>query len=221
MLMGLNYMHLQDMCHRDMKPGNILMAFEDDDDQHFIKLTDFGFAIEYDPVKKLEGWLGTRRYIAPEMWKNVKDKNVKYDSKVDIWAAGIIVYNLIFEAQLFDIKDETRGSSILEKQICVDKIDLEGINEDNDNLVSDEAIDFMKKALHRDPKERYSAEQLLHHDWLANIILDDKSENMSCEDDSYIKELQRGSELMEDEVIEVMQGFENFNQFNKLTKSAV
>jgi len=50
--MALKYMHKLNIAHRDMKPDNILMC-SDDIENPSIKLTDFGFAIEYDPKAKL------------------------------------------------------------------------------------------------------------------------------------------------------------------------
>ena len=50
-LLALSYMHSKNIMHRDIKPENILC--EDDselqEDEIRIKLTDFGFAVKYDP----------------------------------------------------------------------------------------------------------------------------------------------------------------------------
>jgi serine/threonine protein kinase len=42
-MLGLNYMHLQSITHRDMKPENILLT-SDDIDSFDIKIADLGFA---------------------------------------------------------------------------------------------------------------------------------------------------------------------------------
>lgn len=42
-MLGLNYMHLQSITHRDMKPENVLLVKEDDD-CFDIKIADLGFA---------------------------------------------------------------------------------------------------------------------------------------------------------------------------------
>ena len=54
-----------------------------------IKITDFGFATSFDQETKLDQVLGSPIYTAPEIVRKEK-----YDSKVDIWSAGIIVYFL-------------------------------------------------------------------------------------------------------------------------------
>ena len=64
--MALKYMHTLNIAHRDMKPDNILM-FSNDIENPSIKLTDFGFAIEFDPNAKIKDALGTTGFIPPEM----------------------------------------------------------------------------------------------------------------------------------------------------------
>ena len=54
-----------------------------------VKLTDFGFATFYDEESKLKQALGSPYYMAPEICKNKE-----YDTKCDVWSAGIIIYFL-------------------------------------------------------------------------------------------------------------------------------
>ena len=53
-------------------------------------MADFGFATEYDEHKKLKIVCGTPLFMAPELVKKES-----YDSKVDIWACGVVVYLLV------------------------------------------------------------------------------------------------------------------------------
>ena len=64
-------MHEMNIVHRDLKLENILIAPEEriNDSQINIKLTDFGFAILFDPNKGLNQCLGTPMYMAPEILK--------------------------------------------------------------------------------------------------------------------------------------------------------
>lgn len=58
---GLNYIHSKNICHRDLKPDNILL----EKDQQ-VKLIDFGFSVEAEE-KKLTTFCGTPSYMAPEI----------------------------------------------------------------------------------------------------------------------------------------------------------
>ena len=88
-MLALNYMHLQKMTHRDLKLENI-MCMEKDSANTWVKLTDFGFATYFDPLKKMDLTLGTQLYMAPELIKYEE-----YDERVDVWAFGVIAYILI------------------------------------------------------------------------------------------------------------------------------
>lgn len=66
-MMGLNYLHLQSITHRDMKPENILLVSKDI--QNFeIKISDLGFAQKFDKNDKgMTLVLGSPLYMAPEL----------------------------------------------------------------------------------------------------------------------------------------------------------
>ena len=57
--------------HRDLKQENILceLAADISQDEIVVKLTDFGFAVKYDPNKKETLSLGSPLYMAPELCK--------------------------------------------------------------------------------------------------------------------------------------------------------
>jgi len=85
-MLGLNYMHLQSITHRDMKPENVLLVSDNSEDFR-IKIADLGFASKYDKKKGLDLVLGTPLYMAPELVKHTK-----YSEKVDVWSLGVITY---------------------------------------------------------------------------------------------------------------------------------
>jgi serine/threonine protein kinase len=80
-------MHTKNIVHRDIKPENILMESMED---LSVKLTDFGFATYFDDNDLLDEVLGSPIYMPPEIVMRQK-----YDSKVDVWSAGIVAYILL------------------------------------------------------------------------------------------------------------------------------
>ena len=57
-------------------------------------MTDFGFATYFNQQEKLDTVLGSPLYMAPEILHHKK-----YDSKVDIWSAGVITHILLLGRQ--------------------------------------------------------------------------------------------------------------------------
>ena len=87
LFLALNYMHARNIAHRDIKPENILIESIEKLD---IKLTDFGFATYFNESDKLEEVLGSPLYMPPEIINHQH-----YDSKVDIWSAGVVAHILL------------------------------------------------------------------------------------------------------------------------------
>lgn len=109
-MLALNYMHKQNMSHRDLKLDNIMCHNELDGDLD-VKITDFGFACLFSPSDKMDLSLGTPMYMAPEL---VNDK--EYDQRVDVWALGCIVYILLTGSPPFSgVTTDEMSESILNK----------------------------------------------------------------------------------------------------------
>ena len=93
MIIAVNFLHKQDVIHRDLKLDNIMVDLERIDDHSttmICKVTDFGFAKTMDRDKKETLSLGTPLYMAPELVTRRP-----YDSKVDIWALGVITHIIL------------------------------------------------------------------------------------------------------------------------------
>jgi phosphate/phosphite/phosphonate ABC transporter binding protein len=93
-LAGLAAAHEKGVIHRDLKPGNILLA-RTPDGGLTVKLLDFGISKFYEnaavDVTATGAVIGTPRFMAPEQARGESD----LDARVDIYAVGVLFYRMV------------------------------------------------------------------------------------------------------------------------------
>mmetsp|Transcript_14452 Transcript_14452/g.14414 ORF Transcript_14452/g.14414 Transcript_14452/m.14414 type:complete len:146 (+) Transcript_14452:242-679(+) len=93
LLESIEYCHANGIFHRDLKPNNILIDHNDE-----LKVADFGLARAFSlPMKDYTHEVVTLWYRAPEIL--LGDNN--YSVPIDIWACGVIFYELAHEKPFF------------------------------------------------------------------------------------------------------------------------
>ncbi|MEQ9499440.1 MAG: serine/threonine-protein kinase [Deltaproteobacteria bacterium] len=83
------------VVHRDVSPDNVMITYAGS-----VKLIDFGiaFALEREqPVTAFGAVKGKPGYMAPEQWKGLQ-----IDHRVDVFAAGVVLHELLTGARLFE-----------------------------------------------------------------------------------------------------------------------
>ena len=161
--LGLQIIHDNDIIHRDMKPDNIILT----EDNH-VKITDFGIASiveggsdglreEYvinpaDPTKKKRRLIGTMRYISPE-----SVKFGQYDKRSDLYALGVILYELVVGKYFFTYKDH---HELLKLKVVEDPLAPKDNRPDCPLMLNKICL----KLLQRDPKARYQSTSELMSD---------------------------------------------------------
>jgi serine/threonine-protein kinase len=90
---ALAYSHGRGVVHRDIKPANIMLGADG-----AVKIADFGIArIESSTMTQVGTVMGTPSYMAPEQLRGEP-----VDARADIWAAGVLLYQLLTGEKPFD-----------------------------------------------------------------------------------------------------------------------
>jgi NIMA (never in mitosis gene a)-related kinase len=139
---ALQYIHDNKIMHRDIKTLNIFL-----DKDNNIKIGDFGISklFEFNPndPRNDATRIGTPLYIAPE-----QVQNRQYDFKVDVWAAGCVLFNLC-NLEVPFIADNIISLGYLIVNSTPKRIS--GYSSDLDH--------FVRSLLEKDPKKRLTARE--------------------------------------------------------------
>eukprot|EP01129_Flabellula_baltica_P008776 TRINITY_DN3515_c0_g1_i1.p1 TRINITY_DN3515_c0_g1~~TRINITY_DN3515_c0_g1_i1.p1 ORF type:complete len:221 (+),score=50.38 TRINITY_DN3515_c0_g1_i1:472-1134(+) len=151
-LKGLMRIHELGAMHRDIKPENIIYT---DSVGGNLKLIDFGLAsLINEPAMRSR--VGTSDYQAPAMFTNKT-----YDSQVDLWSLGALVYYLLSGVKPFYNDNHMITSLNIQKA----KYDF---RPKKWKKVSVAGKHFVKSLLTKNPEERLTAKKARKHPWLKD-----------------------------------------------------
>lgn len=175
---SLAYIHSQGICHRDIKPQNLLL----DPATGILKLCDFGSAkilVENEPNVS---YICSRYYRAPELIFGATN----YTPKIDVWSTGCVMAELMLGQPLFP------GESGIDQLVEIIKVlgtpTREQIRTMNPNYMehkfpqikphpfskvfrkaSPDAIDLISKLLEYTPTQRLSAVEAMCHPFFDEL----------------------------------------------------
>lgn len=164
LLRGIEYLHSRNIAHRDLKLENLLLCKKGDISK--IKIVDFGLA-KRAVESHLETICGTPQYVAPEVIQGVPGN--KYDPKVDMWSAGVIMFILLGGYPPFYDEHEPRLFQKIRRGLF-------SFDDPVWNDVSATAKDLIRKLLVVDPSGRLTATQALAHEWFKDCPSTDDKE---------------------------------------------
>lgn len=140
---GLKSAHERDVLHRDLKPENILL--QSDGTPYIV---DFGIAISEDEqLGRNREIAGTPPFMSPEQIKGRVDF---MDARSDIWALGVIFYELLTGKLPF----MGRTSKELKEQIC--QRDPKPVHQYSPDTLSEDFDSVFRKCCAKKPSDRYA-----------------------------------------------------------------
>ncbi|CAO0793101.1 unnamed protein product [Mucor circinelloides] len=158
-LTGLEYLHKNNIVHRDMKPENLLFKTPESDAD--LVICDFGIAKLSSQTSALETVCGSPGYVAPEV---LLQKG--YGPPIDMWAVGVITYTLLCGYQPFQAEDQVE----LIDEITHARYDF---HERYWRNISMEAKDFIRSLLTLDAEKRLTATAAMKHKWMTSSDIND------------------------------------------------
>ncbi len=153
LILGLEFLHQNNVIFRDLKPENILL-----DSEGHIRISDFGLSkILENSRDKAYTLCGTLKYLAPEILKNKG-----YEKSVDWWSLGCIFYEMLMGHLPFKI-----NGNVIDPEVFEEKIKF------NDNM-NPLLIDLISQLLAVNPKKRIGygdsdAKKIKEHQYFVDV----------------------------------------------------
>lgn len=148
-LRALQYIHSNQIIHRDLKLSNLFLT-----NKMEIKVGDFGLATKINFIsEKKRTVCGTPNYIAPE----ILESKLGHSYEADIWSLGVVLYILLIGKPPFETSDVKRTYK---------KIRMNCYKFPENILISREARDLIEKILVTEPIKRLTLQEICLHDFL-------------------------------------------------------
>jgi serine/threonine protein kinase len=181
LLRGLAYCHQRRVLHRDLKPQNLLINNNGE-----LKLADFGLArAQSVPTKTYSNEVVTLWYRPPDVLLGSKE----YSSHIDMWGVGCILFEMLTRKAMFpgSTTDEQlnlifstlgpptheKASSLLEtpnfKQLNFRPTNKPKPLTKLSPRIDSQSADLLDKFLKYEGRERISAADAMHHQFLSNF----------------------------------------------------
>ena len=149
--LALQHIHKKKIIHRDLKSGNIFLM-----KSGIVKVGDFGIAKGLQSTwEKAKTFVGTPYFLSPEIINNQP-----YDNKSDIWALGVLLYELMTFQMPFN------AVSLPMLSIKINR----GVYKAPPSTYSSDIRNLLKKCLTVNPDKRPSIDEILKLPLIKNRI---------------------------------------------------
>lgn len=167
LIVGIDYLHRNEIIHYDIKPDNILLS----SDRKQIKVADFGISAMFTRPgddSHVSRTVGSPAFLSPEIIKSEQDGAVS-GTATDIWAMGVTLYFILTGRLPFP------SGEIMEMYDAIEN-KAPPIPDEWDTTL----IDLMVKLFDKDPSSRMKMAELKIHPW---VTLSGKLPRLTSSDD--------------------------------------
>ena len=182
---GVFYIHSKSIIHRDLKPNNIL--FLDEERTHVI-IIDFGISGSANGNSKESVKAGTELYLPPEV---LLGKEFTSNTKLDMWALGIILYQMVEGCHPFVEKNSKKNSAV------IDNIIKNRLEFNKKIKISDALKKLLEGLLEKNNRFRIDTGDPLFQRWF-----DDKSTEMFSKKDT-VKKVKKNKSANEEDIYDL------------------
>uniref|UniRef100_A0A0N5ALA6 Serine/threonine-protein kinase ULK3 n=1 Tax=Syphacia muris TaxID=451379 RepID=A0A0N5ALA6_9BILA len=163
---ALQYMRAMNVAHMDLKPQNILLTNKS---RLLIKVSDFGLSQYLKKNESTSSFRGSPLYMAPEIFSHKQ-----YDSRVDLWSSGVILYECLYgRAPFCSDSYEALVTKILSS---------EPVSYPATTKLSPECLDLLQRLLVKDPQKRISFEKFFLHAFVSPSRAVSSQENATADE---------------------------------------
>lgn len=198
-LQGLEAAHKTGVIHCDLKPENIFLSPDE-----VVKIMDFGISrLKDQPIDPNAPIMGTPEFLSPE-----QIRNEKLDGRCDLYALGIIIYEMLTGKVPFEDPDVYK---LLDKILYEAPAPPKNLRED----IPEDLSNIILKAIEKDLKKRYqnageflNALEIFEGKWVDNILKELSSEHQKMVKLLAVLEAQKAlsSSLNLDKLLETLLG---------------
>jgi len=162
-LNALRHIHSHNIAHRDVKLENVLI-----DNRGRVYVIDLGLCSFIEEGKLCRDWCGSDNYLAPEIVRRIPYNGYK----ADVFSTGVVLFALLFGVFPFENLRVNGVQSLRTLKVRFP----------SDVKVSLSAKELLLKMLEDDPEKRFTINDVLNHEWIADDEMSPKSSlKASCE----------------------------------------
>ena len=172
---AIKFLHNNKIIHRDIKLENFLIKKEKN--KEIIKLCDFGWSVQLtDELPKRVTTCGTFEYMSPELINEEP-----YDYCIDVWALGVLLYELLHGKTPFSSSDNNDFEEIF-KNVMKNNFKIK-------ESVSNNCKKLIMKFLKKNPEERININDVENESWFKEYCEDDENENVNENNNNGLNEI--------------------------------